>query len=288
MKQLTFIFLALIALVNCSNKKISISDNNINDISLIDNNIDGLKQNFLPIINGIWVLTDYINEIEKTKSPIKSRHKLDGIVTMVIDAKNQSDSIKVGASWNNHEGYEFVVYFQTGQNSHSLKTDISNYYDYLTSYELGYETINNEDYLFLYRYNNKNELIGKMQFSKVANHQQNNDAAWGLQYIVNKILLSGEFLLIDSANIKTQIKFNNDGSLIGFQNFDAYYIITDYLGDPVFLDVDMINFKNEKHDFLEYAFKINNDTIYFYSVIAEEETGLPFELDELKYKLVRK
>ena len=287
MKKLALIFLTFIALTSCSNKKVSFFCNNNNDLPLVENDsisvIDSLKQFYTPIIDGIWVLTDYINEIEKTKSPIKSRHKLDDIVTMVINAKNQSDSIKIYASVNNHEVIDFIVYFQMGQKSNSLKT---NCYYLSNSYELGYETINDENYLFLYCYSKKNELIGKTQFSKVAEYWQNNNETWGLQYIVNKKLLAGNFVLID--NTKKQIKFDANGSVTGFKDFNTYKITTDFLGDPIFLENDIIHFRNEKHDITEYAFKINGDTICLYSVISEEETGLPFALNELKYKLVRK
>jgi len=274
--------------------------NDNNNLCIGKDNIsftDSLKQKFIPIIQGVWVLTDYINEIEATQSPIKSMHKLmqpnpmhilDEIVTMVIDVTNQSDTINVGASINNHEEYYFTIYSQTGQNDNSLKTNISSGYgDRYNFYELSYKTINNVNYLLLYCYDKTNKLIGTRQFTKVADKQEEEDVAWGIQYIVNKKLLFGDFLLIDNENAKTQIKFTDDGSVKGFPEFKTYKIVTDFIGDIIFLEIDIILFRNDKGDLSEYAFQINKDTIYLYSIILHEETGAPFKLDELKYKLVR-
>ena len=290
MKRFIFILLAYLVLVGCSSQTTSTLDNH--NIS----SSNSMKQNFTPIIQGVWVLTDYINEIETTKSPSKSRHKLfipnstyilEEIVTMVIDVSNLSDSIEVGASINNHEEYFFMIYFQTGQNDTSLKTSISDYNDRSNFYELSYQTLNSENYLFLYCYDKTNKLIGTRQFSKIANEQKGDDVAWGIQYIVNKKLFSGDFLLMDNENAQTQIKFNVDGSLEGFLEFDTYKIVTDFIGDVIFIEIDEILFLKERDDLTSYAFQINKDAIFLYSVILHEETGLPFELDELKYKLVR-
>ena len=95
MRQSSFILFTCTTLLSYSNNRTAISENNISPI-------DSLKQRYIPIIKGVWVLTDYINDIEETKSPLKSKHRLDGIVTMVIDVANQSDSIKVHAIWNKY------------------------------------------------------------------------------------------------------------------------------------------------------------------------------------------
>ena len=251
------------------------------------NKIDSLKQNFKPILKGVWVLTEYINEIYRTKSPLKSADKLQNVVTMIIDGINQSDTIDVGASCNNHEGYNFTTYFITGQNQNQLRTNILDYDNKSNFYELGYETINKETFLYLYHYNKTNLLIDKKQFSKVAETQPDNDAAWGLQFIVNEKLFSGNFLLVDSTNSTRKIHLKSDGSLTGHSDFKTYYVITDFIGGPeTILDgiVFNLNEKNAKW----FAFKINEDTTYLYSTIGDEEAGVLLQLDKIQYKLVRK
>lgn len=279
MKQLTYIFLTIFILTSCSNDKTSTVDNS-------SNQIDSLKQKFIPILNGIWVLTDYIKAIEKTKSPLKAADKLQGVVTMIIDAEIKSDSIDVGASWNNHEGYNFSTYFVQGQKQNSLKTNIPDYNEKTNFYELGFETISDKTFLVLYHYSKTNKLIDKKAFTKVAEKQQDNDAAWGLQYIVNQKLFSGNYLLIDSTNSSTKINLKSDGSLTGYSDFKTYYVFTDFMGGPETI-LDGIAFNINEKNSKWFAFKIHGDTTFLYSTIGEEEAGELLQLDKIKYKLVR-
>jgi hypothetical protein len=279
MRQLAYIILTIFILTSCSNDKTSTADNG-------ENQIDSLKQNFIPILNGVWVLKDYIDAIEQTKSPLKASDKLQGVVTMIIDAGNKSDSVEVGASLNNHEGYGFTTYFISGQNQHSLKTNIPDYDEKTNFYELGYETINNETVLFLYHYSKANKLIDKKGFTKVADKQQDNDAAWGLQYIVNEKLFSGNYLLIDSTNSTTKINLKSDGSLTNYSDFKTYYVFTDFMGGPeTILDGMAFNLNEKNSKWL--TFKINNDTTYLYNTTGDEEAGELLQLDKIQYKLVR-
>ena len=289
MKQLILKILIFITLGNLPNEETFAFESNLFQVSSDIQTSDSLKQKFVPIIQGVWVLTDYISEIEKTKSSLKSRNKLTGdksdvIAALVIDTANQTDSIEIGASVNNHEELFFIIYFQTGQNKNQLKTNISYFDEKSNFHELGYEIINNITYLFLYHYDKTNNLIGKTQFSKVVDKQKSNDVAWGIQYMVNEKLFSGNFTLIDSRN--TKIKFNADGSLTGFLNFKTYHILTDYAGAAIIPDIDMISFRNDENWKL-YAFRVIKDTIFLYSVIFNEEVGEAMTSDKLKYKLVR-
>jgi hypothetical protein len=279
MRQLTYILLTIFILTSCSNDKTSTTDNGANQI-------DSLKQNFVPILNGVWVLTDYINAIEQTKSPLKAADKLQGVVTMIIDAGTKSDSIEVGASWNNHEGYNFTTYFIAGQNLNSLKTNIPDYDENSNYYELGYETINNDNFLVIYHYNKASKLIDKKGFTKVADKQQDNDAAWGLQYIVNEKLFSGNYLLIDSTNSTTKINLKSDGSLTGHSDFKTFYVFTDFMGGPETI-LDGVAFNLNEKNSKWFAFKINNDTTYLYNTTGDEEAGELLQLDKIQCKLVR-
>lgn len=279
MRQLTYIILTVFILTSCSNDKTSTADNGANQT-------DSLKQNFIPILNGVWVFTDYINAIEQTKSPLKAADKLQEVVTMIIDGTIKSDSIEVGASWNNHEGYSFTTYFLTGQTRNSLKTNIPDYDEKSNFYELGYETINNETFLFLYHYNKTNKLLDKKKFTKVADKQLDNDAAWGLQYLVNEKLFSGNYLLIDSTNSTTKVNLKSDGTLTGHSDFKAFYVFTDFMGGPETI-LDGIAFNLNEKNSKWFAFKINSDTTYLYSTTGDEEAGELLQIDKIQYKLVR-
>lgn len=279
MRQLTYIILTTFILTSCSNDKTSTADNG-------SNNVDSLKQIFAPILSGVWVMTDYINEIEKTKSPLKASDKLQGVVTMIFSGSITSDSVDVGASWNNHEGYNFTTYLLSGQNENSLKTNLIDYDNKTSYYELGYEKLNDKTFLFLSHYSKANKLLDKKQFSKVADQEQDNDAGWGLQYIVNEKLFVGDYLLIDSTNTTSKIILKADGSLTGYSDFKTYYVFTDFMGGPETI-LDGIAFNVNEKNSKGFAFKISNDTTYLYSMKGDEEAGELLQLDKIQYKLVR-
>jgi hypothetical protein len=279
MRYPIYISLFLYILTSCSNDKVITAE-------YVEKPIDSLKQNFIPILNGVWVLTDYINAIEQTLSPLKAADKFQGVVTMIIDVGGKSDSIEIHASWNNHEGYSFTTYFLAGQTQNSLKTNMPSYNEKNNYYELGYETINNETFLILYHYNSDNQIVDRQKYTKVLEKQQEKDVAWGLQYIVNKILFSGNYLLIDSTNFSTKVNLKSDGSLTGYSEFKTYYVSTDFMGGPkTNLDELAFNLHDEKIKW--FAFTISRDTIYVYNTKGDEEAGELLELDKVQYKLVR-
>lgn len=280
MKQIIHIFLTLVILTSCSNQQTS-------NVNIETKEVDDLKEKFSEVFNGVWVLTDYIKSIESTKSPLKSAEKFDGVVTMIIDIKNQVDSLFVGVSWNNHEGDNFTVYSISGNLENSLKTNLIDYENKSNYYELGYENISNQTYLALYHYNKDNKLIDKKLFSKVADKQTDDDAAWGLQYIVNEKLFKGDYTLIDSSDNKTNVSFKSDGILIGMPEFKSYYVFTDFMGGPETI-LDGIAFKANEQTSTWFAFEIKKDTTFLYNTKGDEEAGELLQLDKLIYKLVRK
>jgi len=279
MKPIKHLFLTFIILTSCSNRETS----NVNNVT---KQVDDLKETFSPIFNGVWVMTDYIKSIEATKSPLKSADKLDGVVTMIIDIKNQIDSFYVGVSWNNHEGYNFTTYSNSGNKENSLKTNLEDYENKSNYYELGYENISNQTFLVLYHYNKDNKLLEKKLFSKVVDNQTDNDAGWGLQYIVNEKLFQGNYTLIDSIDNKTNVSFKNDGTLVGMPNFKSYYVFTDFMGGPRTI-LDGISFKANDANSTWFAFIIQNDTTYLYNTKGDEEAGELLQLDKLIYKFVK-
>jgi len=278
MRQLTYLILTIVILASCSNDKTS-TDKNASQV-------ESLKQNLIPIFKGVWLLSDYIEAIDQTKSPLRSADKLKDVVTMVIDGTSQSDSMEVSASLNNHEGYNFTTYFLAGQNQNSVKTSLPDYGDKSNFYELGYETTNDQTFLFLYHYNKENKLIDKKKFSKVAGKQPDNNPVWGLQYMVNEKLFSGNYLLIDSTNATTKISLKGDGSLTGHPDFQSYYVSTDFMGEPG-ASLDEIEFNLNEKNAKSFAFKISNDTTYLYSMTGDEQAGESLQLGKIQCKLVR-
>ena len=254
MKQLTHLIIIAIILTNCSNAQIKSIDNKITQT-------DNSKKTILSSLKGVWVSTDYINEISKTKSPLKSSNKLKGVVTMIIDRHQVGDSLEIGISINNHEGGSFFAFLSPGQNSSSLKTNLPDYNESSNFYELGFENINNESVLFLYHFDKAKKLLDKRQFTKVAESQKDDDAAWGLQYIVNKIMFSGHYIFYDKG-VQTNVEFKNDGSSIGLKDFKKYVVATDFVAEgPDEESFDAISFSNSKSVGTVFLFEFNSDTL---------------------------
>ena len=280
MRHFTTIILTVLTLISCSNEKRKTDTNSIN-------HVDSLRQDFNSVYKGVWVLTDYIEEIKKTKSALKSAKKLEDITTLIIKQETKGDSAEIGISLNNHEGSSLVAYFSEGHRKNSLKTNIPDFDTKTNYYELGYERIGKETFLFIYHYDKTNKLIDKKQFTKVLEKQSDKeDAAWGLQYFVNKTLIAGNYLLVDSLNSKRKVVFGVDGSLKGFNDFKTYYYCTDYMTGQA-PDFDELYLKiSETEDGKCFELKTKNDTIYLYSTTGDEYDGT-FKLDKLTYRLTK-
>jgi len=262
MKQLTIIFLMVTILNSCLNDKTSKTESKTtSEVKLIET--------VLPIIKGVWVLSDYITEIEKTKSPAVSSNKLHGFVTLIIDSK----VIGVGSSWANHSGTHFYLYLKTGVNQVNLMTDIPDYNEQTNFYELGYDLAENDTLLFIYHYDKTNKLIDKKQYTKVRNNQLEGDASWGLQYIVNEKIFSGNYILIDSTNSQTKIQFKSDGTLTGFRDFKTYNVWTDFAAPGPDGDIsDAIFFTDNTNKSIGFDFEFKTDTLFL------KQANLTFKL----------
>ncbi|GHT32589.1 hypothetical protein FACS189434_04680 [Bacteroidia bacterium] len=266
-------------IVSCSNNKKEIVSNN-GKTSL---NTDSLKQVFCPVINGVWVQSVYIDEIEKTKSPQKSSNKFAFISAITINESIKSDSINMGVSLGNHEGFGYTVYFETGQNNNSLKTNIIDYENPSNFYELGYEKIKSGIYLFIYHYDKNNRLLDKTKYTKVS-LQIDDDMAYGIQLVVNEKIFSGEYFYIDSTNVERQVIFKTDGSVSGLLNFKTYYILTDFATSPED-SPDIVIFDLYQPSSKEFAFQIKKDSIFLYNYSIKEDDK--YRLDSLVYTFVR-
>jgi hypothetical protein len=208
---------------------------------------DNLKKSFASIFNGSWVYKDYLEDISKTKSPTKSQHSLATIVELDIDSsKIMADSLEVGAP-GIHEGGSFFVYFKSGNSNKSFPTSIVDYDAETNFYELSYSITNKDTELVISHYNKNKKLLDENRYRRITGNKED-----PLQFMVNKLLFSGTYLITDTTGISINIRFTNDGEVTGLPGFEKYYILTDYVAedknspDQVCFDIQT---KNQKRHY---------------------------------------
>jgi len=269
MKKLLFLFSAGTLLLSCHRKS------------------ENLAQKFKPIIDGVWVKSSYIKAILQTKSPYSSREKLGGVASMIIELPtDNADSTRIGYSLNNHEGSDFILYVKEGLKKTSLKTTLPDYDQKSNFYELGYSIRHKDTVLILYHYNKLEKLLDKTFYTRVAHKAMDeNEAAWGIRFITNKILITGEYSVVDTTKNSVAVEFSNDGKVSGFPDFKTFYINTDFNAGPE-NNIDEIIFDSDTKAPKPYTFRFKSDSLFLY---GEKHNADSTELitGDLSYKLVR-
>ncbi|MCB9047555.1 MAG: hypothetical protein H6550_15585 [Chitinophagales bacterium] len=246
-----------------------------------------LQTSFAPNIKGVWVLTDYVDDLGKTKSPKASSDKLQGIVSMDIDPEIVSgDSAIVSASLNNHEGYTFYLMYRQGQDDRSLVTAHTDPDNSDNFYELGYTTENGENMVTLNHYDKDKKLLDKRTFTKVTGPQSDNGEPYSLTYMANKILFSGSYSVTDEHGKTTEATFSDDGLVSGIGDHTTYYVFTDFIGDEE-TNLDEMLFDEHTKNQKGYIFEISGDTTRLYRAM-ENDDRTQLIRGELKYTMVKK
>jgi hypothetical protein len=291
MAKAFYIFLFISLMLSCkSGTKQAVDDSAkiIVDTALLSTSSAEVAQKFKPFIEGIWVKQSYIDALEKTKSPYKSRKSLGGVALMMIDFKSvNADKLTIGYSLGNHEGASFDLFFKTGQTTNSLKTDLKDYGVKSDYFELGYVVNNKDTSVVLFHYNEAQKLINKTLYIKVANKASNaNDLGWGIEFITNKQLITGRYKTTDINATVTDVEFDINGDVSGFPNFNSYYISTDFAAGSE-NNLDMIIFDPSATQEKSYTYKISADTLkLFYTKSNADHTELM--IGELAYILIKK
>lgn len=293
MKYFFYAFIAASLLCACkSNQKASTKDSTaaIAKGLSTENQTTNLAAKFKPIIDGVWVKADYIDGLKAGKTPYQIHKTLSDVVAMEIATPNNADSILIGYSLNNHEGAEFMLYFKQGHQPDQLKTALKNYdseYNPTKYYELGYQTSARDTNILIYQYNKDGKLLKAIKYYRVALKSQatHDDAGWGISYITQKLLFSGSYSVTDSTGANFTASFEDSGKLTGFPNYQTYYPATDFEAGPD-NDQDQMYFNIETKQQDEMLYKLNADTINFYSIALSSDSSR-LQFGKLRYKLVR-
>lgn len=222
---------------------------------------DDLKIEFLPVIQGTWIPSSYIKNLEENRSPNQSYDKLKGIAALAIPNTADGDKMEIGISLNNHEANVLNVLFKRGQSKHSLVTDHKDNND---SFEVKYIVTNKDTMLFVDRYSASGELLKSRQYSRVKT-QSGTTAKAGIDYIVNKKLGIPGIYNMKKGYFDYTVTLGSDGSVEGLDSLKVYTIGTDYaVNNPAELPgEDYIYFKRNTNDSIvvPYSFKSKKDTL---------------------------
>ena len=244
-----------------------------------------LIEKFKPYLNGVWVSKEYVDDVKKNKSPLKSSDKLTFISEFSINAIDlEEDSIHVGAGFGNHEGGDFIIYFRNGQTATSLPTNLTGFNNEKDFYELGYSLKGHDTLLVIYDYDQNKNLVRKTNYIRSPKQPLDNDVN-GLQYVINQELVTGTYTIFDSVGNTATVQLTTDGRIKGFKDFKTYYILTDFVASPENL-TDEICLEIQTREQKCYGFKITADTINLFEPATDEHDS-PFKSGPTIYKFVR-
>jgi hypothetical protein len=291
-KFILLLFLIQAVFLSCSNKnKTHLSRSNAQLSSSQKKTHDFGR--FHEFIDGVWVSTAYIESLKKSASPYNSKKYLEGIASLTISTKAmiaEGDSTVIGVSLNNHEGGEITLYYKPGQKINSIRTNYTDSENTAANfYELGYNINSGDTSLIIYHYSKEKRLIDSARYSRVTKTLTNDDMGEGIQFITNKILITGTYLMKDDSTKNTRsVRFTNNSKVKGFDNYSTCYINTDFVAGPApkFDTIDFSIERNTTDQPLSYAFRVKGDTIKLFKVIAEQDST-EFRIGGLAYLLVK-
>lgn len=235
-----------------------------------------LIQNIKPIIQGVWVKQDYIQKVIQTKSPIQATDKVTGITTMHINPTQiDGDSLVVRVGYDNYQPGDVILRLRPGKNKAAFLFGEN---------ELGYSTQNNDTTLVLYQYYNKQWVL--TPYVKALKQSTGNDLQEGINYLINKGLIAGNYTLKDSTGKVIDILFKDDGTVSGLSNFKRYFVENSFQSKKM-NNLDQLTFNIFSSDEKTYTFKIEKNNLNLYEVKANANSTLLLK-GKLKYQLLRK
>jgi hypothetical protein len=275
MKHAFFYGLLLTLFVSCKSNTKNPSQDSLKSTPAIDPT-SKLMAEFKPIVHGVWVKTDYVDKVIRTKSPLAAADLATGVTTMYINTNNiAGDSIIVPAGWGNHEGGELTLAFKAGKRKSTIKFGAG---------DLGYSIKNGDTILTTY-WPDDNKKIIVTNYKRALYKQLDDDIGYGLNYMINKGMIAGKYSCIDTSGVASPVIFTNNGKVTGLDNFKTYFIQNDLGGEPM-NNLDGIIFDIYTKKNTGFSYQINIDTLKLYSTRPNADSTLLI-LDKLKYTLIK-
>src|ERR1700741_1164491 len=192
---------------------------------------DSLKAAMPQQLQGAWVMDDYIAKLDSTLSPRASWETMEGAVAMLMDKHTvNGDSMLGGMNWNNHEGYPFTIYFKMGSEKGTVATslDMAMLDNKKGIVDLGAGMKDDKPQLTLYQYDSNGHLAAKRTFSRILDRQMDSDVSAGIDHLLNKKFLCGDYSVVDAAGKKINANFLEDGKTKGFDTYKYFHIASDF------------------------------------------------------------
>lgn len=242
-------------------------------------------QRVAPFLRGVWIKTDYLTAIRRTRSALAASTTLSDIVALSIDPRQAAgDSLSIGASLNNHEGASFKAILRQAQQLTSLPITWPDYEQPTNFYELSYLVAAPDTVVLLNKYNQQKRLLQSVRFSRIPGVPFSETApSDGLQYFVNRQLLAGTYTATDAKGNKKQVKFTPTGQVEGLDGFRQYYIATDFVV-TVENNLDNLIFDLGTKRQQDFVYTISRDTVRLYQARVQDPDLLR---GPLQYTLVR-
>ncbi|RYZ94987.1 MAG: hypothetical protein EOP47_26720 [Sphingobacteriaceae bacterium] len=275
MKYSLYAVLLATLLFSCKSKTTETNNDSVTVAAAPLDPTDSLIQKFKPIIQGVWVKSDYIKKVIVTYSPVAAADKAVGITIIRIDTTQiKGDKLVANAGYNNHEGGDVTIKFRPGQTPGTIQIDSS---------ELGYSVENGDTVLVLTEINEAHDKV-VTRFIKALN-KADEKLGDGMDFLINKSLFSGSYILTDSIGRVRNVTFTDDGKVSGIKGLRTYYAMTDFIVGPM-NNLDLLIFNLYAKDQTDYSFKITGETLKLYNTKPTADSA-ELVVDKLIYTLVR-
>ena len=273
MKSLIYIVIPMILISSCKevdDENLKLEQNHSQNDKSIESNEKVDISSLIPIIQGIWLPKEYVENLYKTKSAYLASSLIPEIAELQINPdKIINDTLYVPSSIGNHEGYGFNIWFTSQNGKIIIQSDI---YE-LKSDEKTAEFVvltKPDTIIKLVIKNQKEETLKIIEYIKIRNKEYvTSFGGLGYDYMARRVLLNGSYEILDSSKSNMGIiNFDAENETITNFKHKFYTIQTDFGGGPSYED-DHVIFQVKKDDYHNsetYVIKNELDTIVLYTI----------------------
>jgi len=236
------------------------------------NNVEQNRSQAAAKLHGRWISDDYLQRVEKTKSPYAAREYQTRLFGLLLDSANlrKPDSAYMYGFTEHEGGYDSPLRFDVQEKCFvNDTTRLPQYASFSEPFTLRLDA------------QNRLQMCGFSRLPKADVYRKvDNIDEW-----LRSHLFSGAYSSIESSK---EVAFSDNGQLTGIDTLRHYDVICDFF---VGFDFDAICLRpNRNSRYIDWQFMhytINADTLRLYKIYGDMEE-YQFELGELLYTLVKK